>query len=125
MFAVSNLPWSCFGRVLQNETQAVALPKPRMAAQKMHLVLQEATHARQRSLELEQHEYAGQLSQDLLNYAATMEKQYRALSKKVEQKEDSERAYSRIFEELDQRQKWFEKAEAGQRGSNSLSSHST
>ena len=79
----------------------------------MQLVLEEATQSRQRSLELEKHEYAGQLSTDLLSHASELEKLYRTLARKVESQANTDEDYASVYKDLDARQRWFEKAQAG------------
>ena len=86
--------------------------QPRLAEDRLPLVLSEATRARQKSIQLEGAEYAGELSTQLMVHASALETLYRDLQRKVLAKEDATGAYASIFKDLEQKQMWFEKAEA-------------
>ncbi|CAK9086948.1 Uncharacterized protein SCF082_LOCUS41130 [Durusdinium trenchii] len=74
-------------------------------------VLDKATKARTKAIQLQGMEFADQLSQQLLNRAGQMEGIYGRLKKSVSAEKPSDKDISAILKEIEAQNKWFEKAE--------------
>ena len=76
-------------------------------------VLDKATKARQRSIQLQGLEFADALAQQLLEHAGNMEKMYIKLKKATAKDPPDEHEIGKILDEIEHKNKWHEKAEVG------------
>lgn len=76
-------------------------------------VLDKATKARQKSIQLRGLEFADALGQEMLKHANDMETIYVELKKAIEKDPPDEKDIERIIKDIEQKKKWYEKAEVG------------
>jgi len=76
-------------------------------------VLDKATKARQKSIQLQGLEFADALAQEMLKHANDMEAIYIKLKKAIEKDPPDEENIETIINDIEQKKKWYEKAEVG------------
>lgn len=76
-------------------------------------ILAASTKARKLSIQLQGTEFASDLSKRLLDHAVDMEKTYGQFQRLVKSEANSEAAYRPLMSLTEQKEKWFEEAEAG------------
>ena len=88
-------------------------PLPRIAKDALGGVLDKATKARQKSIQLQGLEFADALAQEMLKHANDMEAIYIKLKKAIEKDPPDEENIETIINDIEQKKKWYEKAEVG------------
>ena len=93
------------------------------AKEKRSEVLRNSTKARELSLSLSDQSYGKDLCKELAKFSLVMEKLYKKMGSMIDQKINSGKAYSKIFQFVDERKAWFDKAQArgGSAASDTLS----
>lgn len=86
----------------------------RCGADTLPVILDMAQKARTKSIQLKGMEFADQLAQSMLDHATTMEKTYQDLKKALAAEPPSDKKIKSIIQDVDTKQKWFEKAEVGE-----------
>lgn len=86
---------------------------PRTGKDALGGVLDRATKARTKSIQLKGMEFAGELAEHLLQHAVQMETLYASLKAAVSQEKPDDRKIAEIVEEVESKSKWYEKAEVG------------
>ena len=76
-------------------------------------VLDEATKARAKSIQLQGLEFASELSGELKKHGASMESYYSDLKTALGSKNPDERAIKKLIQKINHKMAWFSKAEAG------------
>ena len=79
----------------------------------MPQVLDEATKARAKSIQLQGLEFASELSGHLMKHGSLMETLYSALKKTLDSKDPDEAAIKKLIQKINVKMAWFSKAEAG------------
>ena len=79
----------------------------------MAAVLDEATKARTKSMQLKTVDYAKELSDQLLNHAVALEGFYNEVQQHVGKEVQNQAVYDKVFQKVDAKSGWFAKAEAG------------
>lgn len=88
-------------------------PLLRQASDKMSVVLEQSTKARQLSIRLQQVEFAEELSKQLLTHATSMEKVYSSLIKATgKSASTTDGEFTKLFRTIEDKFTWFAKAEA-------------
>lgn len=85
---------------------------PQKACDLMADILSDSTKARKKSMSLGAVNYAGELSNQLLDFAKKMEHSYKTLQKATNNNVDKEDFYLKIFAEVAKQREWFVQAEA-------------
>lgn len=85
---------------------------PQKACDLMADILSDSTKARKKSMSLGAVNYAGELSNQLLDFAKKMERSYKTLQKATNNNVDKEDFYLKIFAEVAKQREWFVQAEA-------------
>lgn len=86
---------------------------PRLGLEALQGVLDKATKARTRSIQLQGMDFADELSKQLLTHAGEMETIYAKLKSAVSKDAPDEAAIQTILSEIESKNKWYDKAEAG------------
>ena len=86
---------------------------PRTGKDALAGVLDRATKARTKSIQLKGMEFAGELAEHLLQHAVQMETLYASLKAAVSAEKPSERKIAEIVQQVDSKSQWYDKAEAG------------
>ena len=76
-------------------------------------VLDEATKARAKSIQLQGLEFASELSGHLMKHGASMETFYSDLKRTLDSKNPDEAAVKKLIQKISVKMAWFSKAEAG------------
>ena len=86
---------------------------PREAKEQLAAILDEATKARSKSIQLKGVEFADQLSGELAKHGKSMEDMYSRLSSEVHSTSPDESQIVGILKQVGNAQEWYKKAEAG------------
>lgn len=86
---------------------------PRTGKDALAGVLDRATKARTKSIQLKGMEFAGELAEHMLQHAGAMETLYSSLKAAVSDEKPSERKIAEMLQQVESKNKWFEKAEVG------------
>ena len=86
--------------------------RPRCGKEKLQSVLDEATKARAKSIQLKGTQFADELSNKLLKHANQMENLYADLKQKVSQKKPVDSEIETVLAKIARKQEWYTKAEA-------------
>ena len=86
---------------------------PREAKEQLTAILDEATKARSKSIQLKGVEFANQLSDELAKHGQMMEKLYSGLSMEVHATSPDESKITGALKQVEKARKWYKKAEAG------------
>lgn len=92
----------------------------RLASDRMDECLKKSAEARKFSISLSTLEYSGDLVSSLQKFSVKMEQVFRLLQDLVGRKIEDEDQYKKHFAIVDERLQWYEKAEAGLTGLNTL-----
>ena len=76
-------------------------------------ILDEATKARAKSIQLQGLEFASELSGELKKHGASMESFYSDLKSALDSKNPDEKSIAKLVQKINQKMAWFSKAEAG------------
>lgn len=82
------------------------------ASETLPELLQDAAKARTSAIKLDTVEYAGELSKQLLEHAATLEKYYQKLRQSLDQKKE-DKVLKALLKEIDEASAFSAKAQAG------------
>ena len=85
---------------------------PRTGKEKLQQVLDQATKARSKSIQLEGTQFADQLAQEIRKYANKMENYYAQLKYQVNLQSPNEAKMKELLSAIERKQAWYEKAEA-------------
>eukprot|EP00435_Cladocopium_sp_Y103_P041279 s1614_g11.t1 len=100
--------------VLESGAQDLALRVCVLAKDKVVGVLDQASKARKISLELQNVEFASELSGQMKKHAEDMETNYVKLSKLTQANNSDDKSLKKMLQELAAKDQWFDKAEARQ-----------
>eukprot|EP00435_Cladocopium_sp_Y103_P025714 s1331_g6.t1 len=108
----------------KSESTEQAEPKTfsQMVIEKMEACLKKGGEGRRHAIALEAVEYSGDLAKQLMDLSAKMEKVYKKLQDLSTRKVDDVKAYEKLLDIVDDKLKWFEKAEAHGAAAKSLQS---
>ena len=101
-------------KTTEGEGSEPAKPKTTLekASDLMAEILAESTSSRKKSMALGAVSYAGDLSKQLLDHSAKMEKHYKTLQKAVTEKVDDEDFYKKAFAAIEKDRAWFKTADS-------------
>ena len=86
--------------------------QPRLGTERLPEVLNQASRARCKSLQLKEVEFASELSVQLLDFATAMEKLHTQLQTACKDPTNPDKTIQAYLKKLDQKSQWFVKAEA-------------
>ena len=110
MFKTHCIQSHCKPRVYRSHSPSI-VAVPREAATLVPLILDEATKARSRSIQLKGMDFAGELSSQLLKHGSEMESFYSILKTSIQKPSPDRKEIKKLLKKVKAKRAWFEKAE--------------